>query len=80
MIDAAATILSEELGGDVTYDYVVKKLTERTDTHWSLIAKSVENPRTTRYLPAQARKSLATLFSMSLTPSGTTLRESLPRR
>ena len=44
MIDAAATILSEELGGDVTYDYVVKKLTERTDTHWSLIAKSVEKP------------------------------------
>lgn len=44
MIDAAATILSEELGGNVTYDYVVKKLTENPDTHWALIAKSVEKP------------------------------------
>lgn len=44
MVDAAATILSEEL--NVTYDFVMEKLaTNGEDTKkWDLIAKSVEKP------------------------------------
>ena len=45
MINAAATILSEELGGGVTYDLVVEKLTTNGDkSRWALIAKSIEKP------------------------------------
>ncbi|MDE6132486.1 MAG: peptidoglycan glycosyltransferase, partial [Oscillospiraceae bacterium] len=45
MINAAATILSEELGGDVTYDFAVEKLTTNgADSQWALIAKSIEKP------------------------------------
>lgn len=43
MIDAAATILSEEL--DVTYDFAVKQLTTNgKSSRWAQIAKSVEKP------------------------------------
>ncbi len=43
MVDAAATILSEEL--DVTYDFAVKQLTTNgEESQWALIAKSVEKP------------------------------------
>ena len=46
MIDAAASILSEELSGEgVTYDLAVKKLTEDGETRsWASIAKSIEKP------------------------------------
>ncbi len=45
MIDAAATILSEELDG-VTYDYAVKQLTTNGEnSQWAQIAKSVEKPK-----------------------------------
>lgn len=45
MINAAAKILSEELGGNVTYDLVVEKLTTNGDkSRWALIAKSIEKP------------------------------------
>lgn len=44
MIDAAATILSEELSG-VTYDFAVKKLTENGErSSWACVARSVEKP------------------------------------
>lgn len=43
MIDAAATILSEELSVD--YDFVVKQLTTNGEnSRWALIAKSIEKP------------------------------------
>lgn len=43
MINAAATILSEEL--NVTYDFVVQKLTTNgEDSQWAQIAKSIEKP------------------------------------
>ncbi len=62
MIDAAATILSEELGGDVTYDYVVKKLTENNNTHWSLIAKSVEKPTDDKIFARASSEGLGNLI------------------
>ncbi|MDE5992486.1 MAG: peptidoglycan glycosyltransferase, partial [Oscillospiraceae bacterium] len=44
MIDAAATILSEEL--NVSYEYAVKQLTTGgADKRWANIAKSVEKPK-----------------------------------
>lgn len=44
MIDAAATILSEEL--NVSYEYAVKQLTANgASSHWANIAKSVEKPK-----------------------------------
>ncbi|MDE7302632.1 MAG: PASTA domain-containing protein [Oscillospiraceae bacterium] len=44
MIDAAATILSEEL--NVSYEYAVKQLTTNGATsHWANIAKSIEKPK-----------------------------------
>ena len=44
MIDAAATILSEEL--NVSYEYAVKQLTANGATsHWASIAKSIEKPK-----------------------------------
>ncbi len=45
MLETAATILSEELGGDVTYEYAVKKLTDNAEnSQWAQIAKSIEKP------------------------------------
>ncbi|MDE5576600.1 MAG: PASTA domain-containing protein [Oscillospiraceae bacterium] len=44
MIDAAATILSEEL--NVSYEYAVKQLTANGETsQWANIAKSIEKPK-----------------------------------
>lgn len=44
MIDAAATILSEEL--NVSYEYAVKQLTTNgANSQWANIAKSVEKPK-----------------------------------
>ncbi len=45
MVEKAAKILSEELGGNVTYEYAVKKLTENAaNSQWALVAKSIEKP------------------------------------
>lgn len=45
MVEKAAKILSEELGGNVTYDFAVKKLTENAEnSSWACVAKSIEKP------------------------------------
>lgn len=45
MVEKAAKIVSEELGGNVTYDFAVKKLTENAEnSSWACVAKSIEKP------------------------------------
>lgn len=62
MINAAATILSEEL--DVTYDFVVKKLaTNGEDTQkWAQIAKSIEKPVADKIAERAAEEKLGDLI------------------
>ena len=67
MIKAAATILSEELGGDVTYEYAVKKLTENgEDSSWACIAKSIEKPVADKILSRADEENLGRLIYTQL--------------
>ncbi|MCM1382632.1 MAG: penicillin-binding transpeptidase domain-containing protein, partial [Muribaculaceae bacterium] len=62
MVDAAATILSEEL--NVTYDFVVGKLkTDGNDTQqWAQIAKSIEKPVYDKIMERAAEENLGDLI------------------
>lgn len=61
MINAAATILSEEL--NVSYDLAVKKLTTNgEDSKWAQIAKSVEKPVYDRIAERAAEEKLGSLI------------------
>lgn len=67
MLDAAAKILSEELGGDVTYDYAVKKLTENAaNSQWALIKSSVEKPEADKIIARAAEEKLGDLIYTEL--------------
>ncbi|MCM1328483.1 MAG: penicillin-binding transpeptidase domain-containing protein [Ruminococcus sp.] len=62
MVDAAATILSEEL--NVTYDFVVGKLkTDGSNTQqWAQIAKSIEKPVYDKIMERAAEENLGDLI------------------
>lgn len=61
MVDAAATILSEELS--VTYDFAVKQLTTNGEnSKWAQIAKSVEKPVRDRIIARAEEESLGNLI------------------
>ncbi|MDE6709649.1 MAG: PASTA domain-containing protein [Oscillospiraceae bacterium] len=65
MIDAAATILSEEL--DVTYDFAVKQLTTNgADSQWALIAKSIEKPAADKIIERAAEEKLGNIIFTDL--------------
>ena len=65
MIDAAATILSEEL--DVTYDFAVKQLTTNgADSQWALIAKSIEKPVADKIIERAAEEKLGNIIFTDL--------------
>lgn len=67
MIDAAATILSEELGGDVTYEYAVKKLTTNgANSQWAIIAKSIEKPVADKIIERADEENLGDLIFRDL--------------
>lgn len=67
MIKAAATILSEELGGNVTYEYAVKKLTENgANSSWACIAKSIEKPVADKILSRSEEEDLGRLIYTEL--------------
>lgn len=68
MIAAAAAILSEELGGDVTYDYVVKKINDNANGNnsWTCIAKSVEKPVKDKILSRSSEEELGGLIFTNL--------------
>ncbi len=70
MLDAAATILSEELtsaGIKVTYAEAVKKLTDNAEnSKWALIADEVEKPVTDRIIARAAEENLGDLIYQEL--------------
>ena len=66
MVDAAAVILSEELGG-VSYDFAVKKLTENGEnSQWACVAKSIEKPVADKILARADEKKLGNLITLEL--------------
>ncbi len=66
MIDAAATILSEELGG-VSYDDAVKKLTENAEnSQWACVAKSIEKPVADKIISRAKEEDLGDLITTDL--------------
>lgn len=66
LIDKAATILSEELGG-ITYDFAVKKLTTNGEnSSWALIAKSIEKPVADKIIARAAEAKLGNLIFTNL--------------
>ena len=66
MVDAAATILSEELSG-VTYEEAVKKLTTDGETKsWALIKKSVEKPVYDKIMARSSEEKLGNLIFSEL--------------
>ncbi|MBQ5318001.1 MAG: PASTA domain-containing protein [Oscillospiraceae bacterium] len=67
MLDATATILSEELGGEVNYAYAVKKLTENAaNSQWALIKKEVEKPYADRIIARAQEEKLGDLIYTEL--------------
>ena len=65
MIDAAATILSEEL--NVTYDFAVEKLTANgANSHWANIAKSIEKPKADDIIARAAEEDISGLIFRDL--------------
>ncbi len=70
MLDAAATILSEELtsaGIKVTYAEAVKKLTDNAEnSKWALIADQVEKPVTDRIIVRAQEENLGDLIYQQL--------------
>lgn len=70
MLDAAATILSEELtsaGIKVTYAEAVKKLTDNAEnSKWALIADQVEKPVTDRIIARAQEENLGDLIYQQL--------------
>ncbi|MBQ7981845.1 MAG: PASTA domain-containing protein, partial [Oscillospiraceae bacterium] len=67
MLDAAATILSEELGGEVNYAYAVKKLTENAaNSKWALIKSSVEKPEADKIIARAEEEGLGDLIYTEL--------------
>ena len=67
MLDAAATILSEELGGDVNYAYAVKKLTDNAaNSQWALIENEVEKPVADKIIARAAEENLGDLIYTEL--------------
>ena len=65
MINAAATILSEEL--NVTYDFVVEKLTTNGEnSQWAQIAKSIEKPVADRIAERAEEEKLGNLIFTNL--------------
>lgn len=65
MIDAAATILSEELSVD--YDTVVEKLTTNgANSHWANIAKSIEKPKADDIIARTAEEDISGLIYREL--------------
>lgn len=70
MLDAAATILSEELtsaGIKVTYAEAVKKLTDNAEnSKWALIADQVEKPVTDRIIARAEEENLGDLIYQQL--------------
>ena len=66
MVDAAATILSEELSG-VTYDEAVEKLTtDGENRSWALIKKSVEKPIYDKIMARASEEKLGSLIYSQL--------------
>ena len=70
MLEAAATILSEELtasGTKVTHAEAVKKLTENAaNSQWAMIAKSIEKPVADRIIARAAEENLGDLIYTEL--------------
>lgn len=68
MLEAAATILSEELGSNgVTYDFAIKKLTENgANSQWALVAKSIEKPIADKIIARADEEKLGELIFTNL--------------
>lgn len=67
MLDAAAKILSEEIGGEVNYAFAVKKLTENAaNSQWALIAKSIEKPVADKIIARAAEENLGDIIYTEL--------------
>ncbi len=67
MLDAAATILSEEIGGEVNYAFAVKKLTENAaNSQWALIAKSIEKPTADKIIARAQEENLGDVIYTQL--------------
>ncbi len=67
MLDTAAKILSEEIGGEVNYAFAVKKLTENAaNSQWALIAKSIEKPVADKIIARAAEENLGDLIYTQL--------------
>ncbi len=67
MLDAAAKILSEELGGEVNYAYAVKKLTENAaNSKWAMVKSSVEKPDADRIIARAEEENLGDLIYTEL--------------
>lgn len=67
MLDAAAKILSEELGGEVNYAYAVEKLTENAaNSKWALVKSSVEKPDADRIIARAEEENLGDLIYTEL--------------
>ena len=67
MLDAAATILSEEIGGEVNYAFAVKKLTENAaNSQWALIAKSIEKPTADKIIARAQEENLSDVIYTQL--------------
>lgn len=65
MIDTAAIILSEELSVD--YDYAVKQLTTNGEnSHWAIIAKSIEKPKADDIIARAAEEDVSGLIFRDL--------------
>ena len=67
LLNAAATILSEEIGGEVNYAYAVKKLTENAEnSQWALVAKSIEKPVADKIIARAAEENLGDIIYTEL--------------
>jgi len=67
MLDTAAKILSEEIGGEVNYAFAVKKLTENAaNSQWALIAKSIEKPVADRIIARAEEEKLGDIIYTEL--------------
>ncbi|MBR4096559.1 MAG: PASTA domain-containing protein [Oscillospiraceae bacterium] len=67
MLDAAATILAEEIGGEVNHAFAVKKLTENAaNSQWALIAKSIEKPVADRIIARAEEENLGDVIYTEL--------------
>ncbi len=67
MLDAAANILSEELGGEINYAFAVKKLTDNAaNSQWALVKSSVDKPTADKIIARADEENLGDLIYTEL--------------